>query len=142
MLKINDLTGSHRPVDTGVVATSITAGVAALLICLLFIVIGVPWIDKPGIQTDEALFATGIYPPFGPDYPLMVMTYVGALKSYIWAAIFKLWPPSPSSVRVPAVLLGALSIWWLYHLMSRTLGTREFRCIVSALSNTSNREQQ
>ena len=111
-------------VDTGVVATSITAGVAALLICLLFIVIGVPWIDEPGIQTDEALFASGIYPPFGPDYPLMVMTYVGALKSCIWAMIFKLWPPSPSSVRIPAVLLGALSIWWLYDLMLRTLGTR------------------
>jgi hypothetical protein len=111
-------------VDTGVVATPITSGVAALLICLLFIVIGVPWIDKPGIQTDEALFASGIYPPFGPDYPLMVMTYVGALKSCIWAMIFKLWPPSPSSVRIPAVLLGALSIWWLYDLMLRTLGTR------------------
>ena len=68
----------------------VDTGVAALLICLLFIVIGVPWIDKPGIQTDEALFASGIYPPFGPDYPLMVMTYVGALKSCIWAMIFKL----------------------------------------------------
>jgi len=93
----------------------------------------VPWIDKPGIQTDEALFAAGIYPPFQKtfrirmfkhDYPIMVMTYVGTVKSWIWAAIFKVWPPSPASVRIPAVLLGALSVWWTYLLVSRTLGTR------------------
>ena len=109
------------------------AGVIALLFCLLFIVVGVPWIDKPGIQTDEALFAAGIYPPFQHtfvihifkhDFPMMVMTYVGTVKSLVWAAIFKVWPPSPASVRIPAVVLGALSVWWTYLLVSRTLGTR------------------
>src|SRR3954469_21431748 len=116
-------------VDTGVSISArrtpvANATVAALLICLLFTAIAVPWIDKPGIQTDEVLFAGGIYPPFDDQlHPLMVMSYVGALKSLLWAAIFKLWPPSPASVRIPAVLLGALSIWWLYVLLSRTLGT-------------------
>jgi 4-amino-4-deoxy-L-arabinose transferase-like glycosyltransferase len=113
--------------------TPLRAGSVALLFCILFIIVGVPWIDKPGIQTDEALFAAGIYPPFETtylirifkhDYPMMVMTYVGALKSRVWAAIFKVWPPSPASVRIPAVLLGALSVWWTYLLLSRTLGTR------------------
>ena len=75
----------------------------ALLLCVLFIAIGVPWIDKPGIQTDEALFAGGIYPPFQDqfvirifkhDFPVMVMTYVGTLKSCVWAMIFAVWPPS------------------------------------------------
>jgi 4-amino-4-deoxy-L-arabinose transferase-like glycosyltransferase len=107
--------------------------IVAVLICILFIVVAVPWIDKPRIQTDEALFTGGIYPPFDGqfsirickhDYPVMVMTYVGALKSRIWATIFAVWPPSSASVRIPAVLLGALSIWWVYQLMSRTLGTR------------------
>jgi 4-amino-4-deoxy-L-arabinose transferase-like glycosyltransferase len=109
------------------------AAIVAVLLCMLFIVVATPWIDKPGIQTDEALFTGGIYPPFDErflisvsqhDYPLMVMTYVGALKSRIWAAIFAFWPPSCSSVRIPAVLLGALSIWWVFQLLSRTLGTR------------------
>jgi 4-amino-4-deoxy-L-arabinose transferase-like glycosyltransferase len=54
----------------------------------------------------------------------MVMSYVGALKARIWAVIFKVWRPSAASVRVPAILLGALSIWWLYGLMTRTLGVR------------------
>jgi len=113
--------------------TPLRAGSVALLFCILFIIVGVPWIDKPGIQTDEALFAAGIYPPFQDtfvirifkhDYPMMVMTYVGTLKSYIWAAIFKVWTPSPASVRIPALLLGALSVWWTYLLVSRTLGAR------------------
>jgi hypothetical protein len=60
-----------------------TASAIALLFCALFIAIGSPWIDKPGIQTDEALFAGGIYPPFDEqfvahifhhDYPIMVMS--------------------------------------------------------------------
>src|SRR5256885_10199453 len=99
-------------VDTGVSISAprtrvANATAAAILICLLFIVIAVPWIDKPGIQTDEALFASGIYPPFDDSlHPLMVMSYVGALKSYVWAAIFKIWPPSPASVRIPAAVLG------------------------------------
>ena len=106
---------------------------AAILLCALFIAAALPWIDKPGIQTDEALFAAGIYPPFDPhsvvhifkhDYPLMEMSYVGALKARLWALIFKLWPPSPASVRSPSVLLSALSVWWMYLLMRRTLGTR------------------
>lgn len=110
-------------------ASAITAG----LLCILFILIAIPWIGKPGIQTDEALFAAGIYPPFSEqfairvferDYPLMVMSYVGALKSYIWSLIFKVWPPSPASVRIPSVLLSALSVWWLYRLLLRALGTR------------------
>src|SRR5216684_4136176 len=108
-------------------------GAVAFLLCVLFVIVGIPWIDKPGIQTDEALFAGGIYPPFQEqflirifkhDYPLMVMTYVGALKSRIWAVIFRVWRPSPASVRIPAVLLGALSIWWLYRLIFLTLGAR------------------
>lgn len=107
---------------------------AVLFLCALFILIGSPWIDKPGIQTDEALFAGGIYPPYdsrlligirGHQFPVMVMTYVGALKSLVWVMIFAIWPPSPASVRIPAVVLGSLSIWWMYRLMSLTLGTRK-----------------
>ncbi len=76
--------------------------------CVLFVAVAVPWIDKPGMQTDEVLFAGGIYPPFDERFvvrvfdheiAIMVMSYVGALKAHIWAAIFTVWPPSPASVR-------------------------------------------
>src|SRR5580698_11049105 len=110
-----------------------TANIAALMLCVLFVSIAVPWINRPGIQTDEALFAAGIYPPFNEqftvhifehDYPLMEMSYVGALKARLWALIFKFWHPSAASVRIPSALLGALSIWWFYRLLAQTLGAR------------------
>jgi hypothetical protein len=113
--------------------TDLLVRAAPFALLALFVSIAVPWIDKPGIQTDEALFAGGIYPPFNEqftihvfhhDYPLMEMSYVGALKARLWAAIFIVWRPSPASVRIPSVLLGALSIWWFYRLLARTLGAR------------------
>lgn len=93
-----------------------------------------PWIRRPGIQTDEALFSAGIYGPFwqsdmrvnvfGHDYSIMVMTYVGTLKSRIWSPIFKVFGVSAGSIRIPALLIGALSIWWFYRVLVRTLGPR------------------
>lgn len=111
----------------------LVASLVALALCLLFIATGIPWIDKPGIQTDEALFSAGIYEPFQPnttvrifqrDYPVMVMTYVGAVKARIWAMIYSIWPPSAASTRIPSVLLAALSVWWFYRLLLCTLGVR------------------
>jgi hypothetical protein len=119
------------------------AGIVVFLFCVLFIAVAVPWIDKPGMQTDEVLFAGGIYPPFDERFtvrifdqeiPIMVMSYVGALKARVWELIFEVWPPSPASVRIPAVLLGALSIWWTYLLMARTLGRRAGLVGVALLS--------
>lgn len=96
----------------------------ALIFCLLFVAVGSLWISEIGIQNDEALFSAGIYPPFGIAPKLMVMTYVGTLKSYVYKPIFKLWAPSAASTRIPALLLGALTIWLFYLLLKRTLGRR------------------
>ena len=88
-------------------------GVLALVFCLLFVGIGSLWISEVGIQNDEALFSAGIYPPFGPsakifghNYPMMVMTYVGALKAFVYRPIFWIWPPSAASV-------GFLRFFWV-----------------------------
>jgi dolichyl-phosphate-mannose-protein mannosyltransferase len=108
-------------------------GFVAGLFCAIFVVVGAAWIDRPGLQADECLFAQAIYPPFdepfdvsifGQNVPLMLMSYVGALKPRIWDLIFEVWAPSAASVRIPALLLGALSIWWVYRLLSLTLGSR------------------
>ena len=109
----------------------VRADVLALLFCLLFVGIGSLWISEVGIQNDEALFSAGIYPPFGPSaeifghhYPMMVMTYVGALKAFVYRPIFWIWPPSAASVRIPAIFLGGLTIWLFYTLVKRTLDTK------------------
>src|SRR4051794_5053592 len=110
------------------------ANIFALCCCLLFVFSASLWIWLPGIQTDEALFTAGIYAPFdqsahkvrifGHDYVLMVMTYVGTLKSRIWSPIFRAFGVTAASIRLPAVLIGAVSVWWFYRLVLRTLGSR------------------
>jgi hypothetical protein len=88
--------------------------------CLLFIGLGCLWVGELGLQNDEALFSAGIYPP-SADWS-MVMTYVGTLKSFVYTPIFRVWRPSAASTRIPAVLLGACTIWLFYLLSRRTVG--------------------
>src|SRR5688572_25421854 len=95
------------------------ADALALAFCLVFVILGCLWISEVGIQADEALFSAGIYPPFedkvprlfGKPFPLMVMSYVGTLKANVWWPILSIWRPSAVSLRVPAVLIGAVTIW-------------------------------
>jgi hypothetical protein len=106
----------------------------ALSLCVLFVVLGSLWIWRPGIQTDEALFASGVYSPFyfpassirifKRDVAVMVMSYVGALKGHLWTPIFALWGTTPATIRFPALVVGAISVWWFYRLLLRTLGVR------------------
>ncbi|MGC8792761.1 MAG: glycosyltransferase family 39 protein [Bryobacteraceae bacterium] len=85
------------------------------------------------MQTDEALFASLIYEPrslehfvqiFQVRIPLMVMSYLGGLKALVYAAWFRLWPPSVWSLRVPVVLAGAGSVCLFFRLLNKTLGRR------------------
>src|SRR5437868_7387516 len=84
--------------------------VLAIFLCCAFFLMGCAFIPLTGIQNDEALFASGIYRPFNVKYsvnimgfnvPLMIMTYVGALKSWLYTPVFGVWPPSAYSVRLP-----------------------------------------
>ncbi len=70
-----------------------------------------------GIYFDEALFAPALYQPdtrlihvqiFGFTLPLMVMSYVGALKLYLWKLIFAIASPSVWSVRFPMLMVAVL----------------------------------
>jgi 4-amino-4-deoxy-L-arabinose transferase-like glycosyltransferase len=123
------------------------ANVFALLLVALFVLQGLALIPYVGIQTDEALFSTGIFEPrfteysarvLGHSVPLMVMSYIGALKMWVYAAVFKVWPPSPFSIRVPVLLAGALTIWLFYRLLRATCGARAALagCALLALDTT------
>lgn len=105
----------------------------ALVACLGFVVIGSVLIPYPGIEDDESLFANPIYGPvvrayrmrvFHHDIPLMVMDYIGGLKSWLYSPIFRFVKPSPASVRVPVLLIGALTVWLFYRLLDRVAGRR------------------
>ncbi|MEO8025329.1 MAG: glycosyltransferase family 39 protein [Bryobacteraceae bacterium] len=105
-------------------------GVAA---CMLFILLGCLLIPYAGIQNDEALFslpmfgslpAEGSISIFKRHLPTMVMSYVGALKTWLYAPLFAIWQPSPWSIRLPMVIAGGLTIWLFFLLLNRLAGSR------------------
>jgi 4-amino-4-deoxy-L-arabinose transferase-like glycosyltransferase len=86
-----------------------------------------------GLQNDEALFANGIFKPYAVVYtfrlggsrlPLMLMSYLGTLKSWIYRPVFQLFGTGVSAMRVPMLLAGTASIWLFYLLLRRIAGER------------------
>ena len=106
---------------------------AALGMCGVFFLAGLTLIPLLGIQNDEALFAYAIFPPRAGVYmphigsveaPLMVMSYVGALKSWLYRPIFDVFGTSVWAVRVPMLLAGAAGIWLFFLFLGRVAGER------------------
>ncbi|HMD50497.1 MAG TPA: glycosyltransferase family 39 protein, partial [Bryobacteraceae bacterium] len=50
--------------------------------------------------------------------PIMHMSYVGALKTWIYAPIALFWQPSAAMLRVPALVIGALTVALFWNLLS------------------------
>jgi hypothetical protein len=90
-------------------------------------------IPRLGIEDDEALFAQGIYPPRVELYsvhigrsqiPIMLMSYLGALKSNILRPIVVTFGPNVYAVREPMLLAGVASLWLFFLLLRRIAGSR------------------
>jgi len=101
--------------------------------CILFLLQGLVFIPCVGLQNDELLFTGPLYAPdttvqgsiriLGHRIPTMLMVYVGALKAWIYRPILDLWPPSPWSIRLPVLFLGAVTIWLFFVLARNACGT-------------------
>lgn len=109
------------------------ADLFALLLCLLFFLQGLVFVPRAPIHNDEALFAGGIFQPITAEHtvrllrrtvPTMVMSYIGGLKTLLYAGIFRAWPPSPYSLRLPVLTIGAVTVWLFYLLLRGTMGRR------------------
>jgi hypothetical protein len=99
------------------------------LILMGYLLISCSLIRLPGLQYDEVLFANAAlgnvdnsfiaYEVEVGDYriPLMLMPYIGALKSLLYAPLLRFLPASPVTVRLPVVLLGLLSLLLTYRLV-------------------------
>ncbi len=104
--------------------------IQATLLSLFFLCAGAAVLPYPGIQSDEAIFAPPLFLPFSTTtyrvghIPVMLMDYAGCLKTWIYAPVFAAFPPSLWSIRVPVLLLGALSVFLFTVLLSRVAGTR------------------
>ncbi len=101
-------------------------------VCLgYFVLVGALIIPYPGIETDEALFASGVFAPaamaehmevFGQPVVLMLMSYLGGLKAWLYTPIFGIFNASPWSLRLPVLLLGAFGLWLLFRYLNRIGG--------------------
>ena len=94
--------------------------IAGLL--LFFVVTAGSSIRTPGLQYDEMLFVNAALGTVDDSFvhrrilgvPVMLMPYIGALKSYIYGPIFRLWGTSPATIRWPAIAISAVSLLLAY----------------------------
>ena len=107
------------------VPISIVERWASLALPLFFFLSGIPFLPLPGLQNDETLFAAPLYSHasatyyrhvFHHDIPAMVLTYLGALKTWLYAPLLRIWAPSYLSIRLPVLILGCVAVWmtWLF----------------------------
>jgi 4-amino-4-deoxy-L-arabinose transferase-like glycosyltransferase len=108
---------------------SVCAGAA----CLFFFVAGRAFLPHLGIQNDEALFASVLYEPRAAAFmlhighsriPLMLMSYLGTLKAWVYSPIFRTFGTGASALRDPVLLAGAASVWLFFLLLRRMAGER------------------
>jgi hypothetical protein len=119
---------------------------APALAALLFALLSLAVLPYPGLQDDEILFAPPIYQPlealfsvpvFGARIPVMLMSYLGALKTWIYAGIFEFFEPSRWSVRAPMILVGIATLWITWLWTRRVAGTRAAAFTVALLATHS-----
>ena len=101
--------------------------------CVLFVLTGLPFIPRLGVENDEAIFAAALLAPRAERYalpvghhliPLMVLPYLGALKSWLYRPMIRAFGTGVWATRVPMLLAGAASIWLFYLFLRRLAGER------------------
>jgi hypothetical protein len=102
-------------------------------VCAAFVASGMLFVPRLGIEADEAIVANGIYDHGAPWYswkiagvevPVMLISYLGALKTWFYKGVFLLGPPRPILMRLPMLLFAALALWLFFELLDRTIGRR------------------
>jgi 4-amino-4-deoxy-L-arabinose transferase-like glycosyltransferase len=97
----------------------------------LYLFFSLTYLTLPGLQYDETNFANAamgkrdalfcFWEPkiFAKKLPLMIMPYIGAVKSALYAPIFKVFGESATTVRLPVVLIGLCTLLISYALFRR-----------------------
>jgi 4-amino-4-deoxy-L-arabinose transferase-like glycosyltransferase len=108
--------------------------VALCIASAVFLFFSIHMLDLPGIQYDEALFTNAALGNldnsfiawevqlFGIKIPMMLMGYIGALKSYLYAPIFALFGANPITFRLPVVLFGLATLLLTGTVVRRMFG--------------------
>jgi len=106
-------------------------GLGAL--ALAFMAASLLFVARLGIEADEAMVGNGIYERAAPLYswhfgdnevPVMLLSYLGALKTWLVHPWLDLWSPGRTSLRFPMILAGAITLWLFFLLLDRMHGRR------------------
>lgn len=98
-----------------------------------FLFLGASVLPYPGIQNDEVFFAGPLYQTAGVLYTVrlrhhnvtvMLLSYLGALKTWLYLPILSRWKPSIYSVRWPVLILSAATVILLFHLAKKVHSRR------------------
>jgi len=99
----------------------------------LFFLMGVAFIPLSGAQYDEVLFISAFISPsqiefsadlFGHKAPVMLMTYLGALKAFIMQPIFDLAGFNHRTLRFPPLIFATLSVALFFLALRRLVSLR------------------
>ena len=106
------------------------ANALAIAAASVFVLVASRRIDLPGLYMDEVDFVnaarggfddTMIYRWLG-SLPLLIMPYLGALKAWIYAPVFWVFGVSALTIRLPAILIAALTLLIFFQLMRSHVG--------------------
>jgi hypothetical protein len=97
-----------------------------------------------GLQYDEVMFASHFWQPLEAVWhigirrhqiPLMMMSYLGSLKTWLYAPLLAIAPGNAWTIRLPAVLLATLSLV-VFALLLFRIADRFTGCIAALLLAT------
>jgi 4-amino-4-deoxy-L-arabinose transferase-like glycosyltransferase len=101
--------------------------------CLFFLLAGQAFLPLLGIEDDESLFAGPLFSHLAAIYhyhflhrhvPVMLMSYLGCLKTWLYAPVFRWFGIGVWTVREPMLLAGAGTLCAFYFLLRRVAGVR------------------
>src|SRR5205814_832272 len=99
-----------------------------ILVAVAFIAAGMLFVPRLGIEVDEAIVANGIYDHGADLYswhiagikiPVMLISYLGAVKTWLYEGVFLFTPPRPIALRLPMLILAAGTLWLFFELLDR-----------------------
>src|SRR5437764_13145451 len=117
-------------------------GLGGVACAAVFFTSGLFFVDRAGLQTDEALFAGPLFRSWRffsvsvgkYNIPVMNMSYIGALKTWLYAPVLLIFDPSPAVIRFPVILIGAVTIviFWRFMLRIHIVRARWIVCVLLA----------
>jgi hypothetical protein len=104
-----------------------------IAVAVAFVAAGMLFVPRLGIEADEAMVANGIYDHGDPWYswkiagaevPVMLISYLGAVKTWFYKGVFLFAAPRPIVLRLPMLLFAAASLGLFFELLDRTISRR------------------